>query len=207
VLDWLTHLIEGSAWAYPAIVALVAMDGLVPMVPGEGAVLTGSILAAGGHLSFALVLLSAFAGALLGDNASYGVGRLLGRRAVERLCRTESTKGRVRWARELIRTRGRTMLFITRFVPGGRTATTLAAGSLGMPWRSFIAVDAAAALLWAAYVATLGYVGGEAFQHSLWKPLLLAAAIAALVTALGEVYRRLRLRDPAPRVSATHRSG
>ena len=84
MLHWLTHLIAGSAWAYPAIVALVAMDGLVPMVPGEGAVLTASILAASGHLSLALVVVSAFAGALLGDNASYGVGRLLCTRALER---------------------------------------------------------------------------------------------------------------------------
>jgi len=207
VLDWLTQLIEGSAWAYPAIVALVATDGLVPMVPGEGAVLTGSILAADGNLSFALVLLAAFAGALAGDNASYWLGRLLGRRAVQRLCRKESTKDRVAWTRELIRRRGRTMLFITRFVPGGRTATTLAAGSLGMPWRRFMAVDAAAALLWAAYVATLGYVGGEAFEDSLWKPLVLAAAIAGLVTGAGELYRRLRLRRPAAPVSAPHRTG
>src|SRR4051794_19645645 len=100
------------------------MDGLVPMVPGEGAVLTASVLAADGHLSFALVLLSAFAGALAGDNASYAVGRLFGRRAVQRLNRRERTERQVAWARELIRRRGRPMIIIARFIPGGRTATT-----------------------------------------------------------------------------------
>jgi membrane-associated protein len=207
VLHWLTHLIEGSAWAYPAIVALVAMDGLVPMVPGEGAVLTASILAADGHLSFALVLLSATAGAFAGDNASYAVGRLLGRRAVARLCRKEKTKARVSWARELIRRRGSPMIVAARFVPGGRTATTLAAGSLGMTWRRFAAADAAASFLWAAYVAALGYLGGSTFQHSLWKPLLLAAGVAVGVTALGEAYRRVRLRPRERRVSAPGPTG
>jgi membrane-associated protein len=207
VLDWLTHLIEGSAWAYPAIVALVAMDGLVPMVPGEGAVITASILAAGGHLSFALVLLSAVAGALAGDNASYAVGRLLGRRAVRRLCRSEKNAHRLTWARDLIRRRGGAMIVAARFVPGGRTATTLAAGSLGFPWRRFLAADAIAATVWALYVTTLGYVGGETFRHSLWKPLLLAAAVAALVTAVGEVYRRFRLRHPAAPVRTSRQTG
>jgi membrane protein DedA with SNARE-associated domain len=207
VLNWLTHLIEGSAWAYPAIVALVAMDGLVPMVPGEGAVLTASILAADGHLSIALVLLAAFAGAVAGDSAAYGAGRLLGGRAVRRVARTEKSRARVDWTRELIRRRGRSMIFIGRFIPGGRVAVTLASGSLGMSWRRFLGADVPAAGLWAVYVSALGFLGGNAFEHSLWKPLLLAAAVAALVTAAGEAYRRLRLRHPAHRVSTARETG
>src|SRR3954447_12754732 len=104
--------------------------------------------------------------------------------------------------RELIRRRGRSMIFIGRFIPGGRVAVTLASGSLGMSWRLFLGADVPAAGLWALYVTALGFLGGNAFEHSLWKPLLLAAAVAALVTAAGEVYRRLRLRHPAHRVSA-----
>jgi membrane-associated protein len=81
-----------------------------------------------------------------------------------------------------------------RFVPGGRTATTLASGTLGMPWRRFVAVDAAACAMWAAYVTALGYLGGNTFQHSLWKPLLAAGIVGVIVTVLADVYRRLRLR-------------
>src|SRR3954447_18195631 len=161
MLHWLTQLIEGSAWAYPALLALVAMDGLIPLVPGEGAVLTGSILAAGGDLNVVLVFAAAFAGAFAGDNAAYGAGRLLGRRAIDRLARGERSRERVHWARELIRRRGRSIIVVARFVPGGRTATTLAAGSLEMPWRRFAAADALACGAWAAYVTALGYLGGS----------------------------------------------
>lgn len=195
MLHWLTQLIEGSAWAYPAIVVLVAMDGLVPMVPGEGAVLTASILAADGHLSLPLVLISAFAGALAGDNATYGVGRLLGPRAIGRFASGGKSRARVDWARDLIRKRGGVMVIVARFIPGGRTATSLSSGTLGMPWRVFLAYDAIACALWAAYVTLIGYLGGAAFRNSLWKPLLLAAGVGVLVTGLGELYRRLRLRD------------
>jgi membrane protein DedA with SNARE-associated domain len=108
----------------------------------------------------------------------------------------------VEWTRELIRRRGRPMIVIARFIPGGRTAATVAAGSLGMSYRRFLSADVPAAGLWAAYVCALGFLGGNAFEHSLWKPLLAAAVVAAAVTALGEAYRRLRLRPRRPNAAS-----
>ena len=42
----------------------------------------------------------------------------------------------------------------------------------------------------------LGYFGGEAFKESLWKPLLTALGVAALVAGLGELWRRRSERAP-----------
>jgi SNARE associated Golgi protein len=44
------------------------------------------------------------------------------------------------------------IIVVARFIPGGRTATTYAAGTVGMPWRRFLPADAIAVALWALYV-------------------------------------------------------
>jgi membrane-associated protein len=82
-----------------------------------------------------------------------------------------------------------------RFIPGGRTATTFAAGTLEHPWRRFIAADATAAALWSIYTVSIGYLGGQAFEESLWKPLAVGLAVAALVAVAGEAARRTILRE------------
>jgi membrane protein DedA with SNARE-associated domain len=81
-----------------------------------------------------------------------------------------------------------------RFIPGGRTAVTFAAGTVGYPWRRFLMADAVAAVIWGAYGTGIGYFGGAAFAHDTWKALLLAFAIAIGATAAIEAVRRLRAR-------------
>ena len=90
------------------------------------------------------------------------------------------------------------MIVVGRFIPGGRTAITLSAGTLGFPWRRFALFDAVASIIWATYAALLGYVGGRAFEHAPWKGLALALAVAFAVTGGIELVRwALRRRRPA----------
>jgi membrane protein DedA with SNARE-associated domain len=153
-------------------------------------VLTGAILAHEGDLVIVIVVLAAAAGALLGDMTSFVLGRVFGDRAVRRIARGERARGRVRWSREQLRRRGTGVVIAARFIPGGRTATTLAAGTLEMPWRRFLVADAVGASLWSCYAATLGWFGGRAFSDSFWKPLALALAIGAVFGGIAELVRR-----------------
>jgi membrane protein DedA with SNARE-associated domain len=55
----------------------------------------------------------------------------------------------VDWARAQLRHSGAWIIIVTRFIPGGRTATTYISGTLDMPWkRRFLPADATAAILW-----------------------------------------------------------
>lgn len=191
--EWLEDAIDGQVWTYPAIVVAVALDSLLPIAPSEAMMITAGVLAANGDLILPLVILAGLLGSLLGDNASYGLGASLGRRAERRFFSSGRGRRRLEWARRQLHERGAVIIVAARFIPGGRTATTFSAGALGMPWRRFVAIDAVAAGLWATYVALLGYFGGATFEEDLWKPLLAAGGVAVLVATAGELIRRTKL--------------
>lgn len=184
----ITNFVSASPASYAIVLAVVAVDALLPFVQAEAVVITAAVLAAQGHLQIWLVILAAAAGGLAGDNASYLLGRLVGCRAANRFVSRE----RLRRAESGLRRRGVLLILIARFIPVGRTATTLAAGSLEMPWRRFLVADAVAATLWATYASMLGFIGGSSFAHSLWKPLLVALGMALLLAVAFESYRRLQ---------------
>ena len=188
--DAVLHTVSASPWTYVIVIAVVAVDAVFPVVPGDGATITAAILAANGDLSIVLVVAAGFLGATAGDNLSYLLGYKLGSRAAQRLFRGEKSRARLEWAREQLRQRGVTLIIGARFIPGGRTATTFAAGTLAMRWRHFLTGDLIGTFGWALFTSLLGYLGGQAFQQSLWKPLVLSFGISILVVLGGELWQR-----------------
>jgi membrane-associated protein len=193
VFQSLTQYVSGSPWTYVFIFAVCAIDVLFPLVPSETSVILAGVLAASGDLILWLVILCAAAGAVLGDNTAYAIGRTAGHRIVERFFKGER-KQRIDWAEDQISRRGGYLILIARFIPGGRTAVTIACGLLEMPWHRFIRFDVIAGTLWAAYAALLGYFGGKTFEESPLKGFLVAFGIALAITGVVELYRWLRKR-------------
>jgi membrane protein DedA with SNARE-associated domain len=193
VFESLTDQVSGSPWTYAFLFAIAALDVVFPIVPSETSVILAGVLASTGDLILVLVIAVAAAGAILGDNTSYGIGRTLGDRIVERFFRGERRK-RVDWAEKQVTERGGYLIVVGRFIPGGRTVITLACGLLEMRWRRFIAFDVAAGVIWASYAALLGYFGGRTFEESPLKGFLVAFAIALAVTGAIEAYRYLKKR-------------
>jgi membrane-associated protein len=193
LFDRFTQLVaESSEWAYVIVFLFAYLDALVPIVPSETAVITAGVVAADGDLSLALIIPLAAAGAFLGDNTAYLIGRRFGTRATERFFRSERARHRIEWADEQLQERGGELIMVGRFIPGGRTAVALSSGTLRYPWRRFVLFDAAAALLWASYSALIGYYGGKTFEGP-WG-LLLALAIAFAVAGGIELTRWLLRR-------------
>jgi membrane-associated protein len=194
VFDQLTDALSGSAWAYVLIFAVVAGDAVLPLLPGETMVITGGVLATNGDLNLLLVFAAGAAGAFLGDSACYWIGRKLGTRAAERFLRGEKGKRSLDWAERALDRRGRTLIAVARFVPGGRTAVSLVAGTTEFPWRTWALADLVGVTLWSAYSAGLGAIGGETFEDQTWKGLLLAFGLAAVVGGIIETVRWLLQR-------------
>jgi len=201
VFDQLADALSGSNWAYALIFAVVAGDAVLPLLPGETIVVTGGVLATSGDLNLALVFLAAATGAFAGDSACYWIGRKFGSRAAERFLRGERGRRALAWAQNALKQRGRTLIAVARFVPGGRTAVALTAGTTEFRWRTYALADIVGVSIWSAYNVGLGAVGGTAFEHQTWKGLLLAFGLATATAGIIEGVRWLLLRrknDSAP---------
>ncbi len=183
---------DASGWAYAIVFVFALLDALVPIVPSETAVITAGVVAASGDLSLGLIIPAAAAGAFIGDNLAYLIGHRFGAQATERFFSGETARHRMDWAEEQLRERGGELIVVGRFIPGGRTAVALSAGTLGYRWRRFIAFDAVATLAWATYSALLGYYGGKTFE-SFWG-LVLALTTAFAIAGGIELVRWLLRR-------------
>lgn len=171
-----------TSWAYVVIALLVALDAVLPLVPGETAVIAGAAMAAQGRLGIVGVVVAAAAGAFLGDLTSYGCGRLLGPPVRRTLARGRRGAALLDWAHDLLERRGAPFLVIARFVPGGRTASTLSAGLLRVAAGRFVVCIALGSVLWTGYVVGLGYVGGSMFAIN---PLVVAVIAVGVATLVG----------------------
>jgi membrane protein DedA with SNARE-associated domain len=195
VFHSLVNAISGAWWSYPLIFAVAMLDAFFPFVPSETVAITSGVLAGSGDLSLPLCIVCAASGAFVGDNVSYGIGTFLGERTVKRIFRGEKSQRGFEWAERTLEERGMYLVVVARFIPGGRTATTFAAGYVHtFPWRRFLLADAVAAGIWGCYTVLLGYVGGKAFENQPWKGLLIAFGIAVAITGGVELTRHLRSR-------------
>jgi hypothetical protein len=95
---------------------------------------------------------------------------------------------------------GGVVILVGRFLPYGRTATALTAGSMAVPLGRFRLFTALASVAWAVYAIGLGRLGGAAFAGS---PLLgagCAMAFGAILTsvfALGGKWRGTAINQRA----------
>jgi membrane protein DedA with SNARE-associated domain len=194
-LNGLIDLLTGSMWTYLLLFGICVGDAVFPALPSETAMIVCGIQAARGQLSLELVIAVGAAGAFVGDNTSYALGRWVGQPVVDRFFSGERAKARLDWAKRFLKERGSYVLIVARFIPGGRTATTFTSGLVHLRWLTkFAPFILLAAVLWALYGALLGYLGGRLFRDHPLYALLVAFGIAASVAAAAEGVRWVRKR-------------
>ena len=196
VTDWLDDL-SANWWFLAAIAVIAFLDSVVPVVPSETTVIIGGVAASSaGAADYPLwaVIACGAVGAFLGDNASYLIGKRASGWFERRGERRPKSKQRLDWASQQIRTRGGLLLITARFIPGGRTALTLSSGITRQSHRWFASWVGVAAVIWATYAATLGYLGGQAFADDHTTAFLVAFGTALSVTVVIEVVRHLLTR-------------
>jgi len=200
VLDW----VSSSNWSYLAIFGVALLDAFFPLVPSESVViLAGALAGSGEGLNVFLIILVAWAGAVAGDNISYGIGKWAGERSVKRLFRSEKAHAGFDWAERQLEERGSYIILIARFIPFGRTAVTFTAGyTKGLPWHRFFRYDLVAGGVWATYATMLGYIGGKQFEEQPWKGILVGLGIAFAVAFLIELVRKWREKKAPPEHAA-----
>ncbi len=141
----------------------VGIESLGVPVPGETALIIGAVLAAQGHLNPAGVAAVGLAGAVLGDNTGYYVGRRWGQRLLRmRGIRHVYDRRRLAVAERFFARHGWTAVFFGRFIAILRIFAGPLAGLHRMPWTHFLLANAAGGVVWVAAVVTAGMlVGGN----------------------------------------------
>jgi membrane protein DedA with SNARE-associated domain len=181
----------------PLVFVLIAVESMGVPLPGETALFAAAIFASKDGPPIEAVIAVAAAGAILGDNVGYLIGRKAGRRLLEAPGPFERHRRAViAYGQPFFDRHGPKAVFLGRFVSGLRITAAWLAGVNRMPWRSFLFWNASGGVVWATAVGLLAYSFGHAAEHAI-KTAGLVGLIGAVVLAAAiwfVVHRRHKRR-------------
>jgi membrane protein DedA with SNARE-associated domain len=173
---------------------------------GEMILVLAGFLAHCGYMELPWVMAAAFAGSFSGDQLIYHVGRLRGSRL---LARRPAWQARAERVFGLLRRHQNLVALGFRFCYGFRTITPFAIGMSGVRPGRFLLLNGIGAALWAAAIATLGYLLGatatalitevKRYERFVLAGLVLAMLVVWLVLRWRDRQRESQERAAAPR--------
>ena len=184
---WLLDLF--ARYGYAVVFGGVFLENTGLPVPGETALLAGAALAHFGQLSLGWVIVTAIAGAILGDNLGFFIGRRGGRRLAERHgWRIGLTPERLLEFDRFFQRHGPKTVFAARFITGLRVVGAVLAGGSGMKWPQFLFFNATGAVVWCTAIASAGYslaYSWATLERWIGRSGLVALALVAAVGIIG----------------------
>jgi membrane protein DedA with SNARE-associated domain len=149
-------------WGYGVIFLAMLLENAGVPLPGETVTLLGGYAAGSGQLNVLGVMAAAASGAMLGDNLGYWVGRRAGWGLILRVGRLlrQSPEQLDRLREQFLRHANASVL-MGRFVAVLRVVAGPMAGAVGMPYRRFFLCNSIGAILWAATMVSLAWLGGR----------------------------------------------
>jgi membrane protein DedA with SNARE-associated domain len=195
--DTLQHLL--STWGYLAVFVFVAVESSGIPFPGETMLVTAAAYAGAGHIDIFMVIGAGAAGAIIGDNIGYLVGRTGGREIVERYGKYVRLDDRkLASAERFFDRHGDKTVFLGRFVAVLRAWAAFLAGLNRMRWNTFLFFNAAGGIVWATTFGLLAYSLGKNLPllHQVMRTFGIAGIVAAIVLAvvMYVLHRRARKR-------------
>jgi len=164
-------------------------------VPGETILIIASFYSHHGHLNLGYVILLATVGCILGDNASFYIGRRLGRPFIEQYGRyLLITQKRLAYVERFLQKHGDKTIFIQRWITGVRVIGALVAGTSKMPWGRFLLFNCLGAVTWVTAISLLAYFFAvnlplllTVLSRSGWGLLALIVAVALIIYLKGRL--------------------
>ena len=178
---------------------LVALESTGVPLPGETALIAASVLASQGHYSIVAVIVVATAGAIVGDNAGYWIGRKGGRALLRRIPYLRDYFARILPpAERFFERHGAKAVFFGRFVSILRVTAAWLAGISHMPWWRFLFWNAAGGVVWATAFGVVAYYSGRAAADAINHYGLYAGiglAVLIVIAVVGIHFWRRRVID------------
>ncbi|MDY6841971.1 MAG: DedA family protein, partial [Pseudomonadota bacterium] len=163
----------------------LAIAGII--VPGVAILFAVAVLAGETGMPLPEALLWAGLGAIAGDTASFGLGRLLQGRLTTAWPLSRYPKMISTGERFFYRHGGKSVI-IGRFVGPIRPVIPLVAGALMMSWRRFLVFNIGSAIAWAPVYIFPGFLVGSALASEIRPPAHFYAVIGISLAALTLVY-------------------
>jgi membrane-associated protein len=188
-------LVDGQTpGSYLSIFALIGMDAVVPVFPGETTLNAAATLASKGELSLGLIILAGALGAIVGDSALFWIARR-GSSYIEPQLERAKRNTRIASALSFLDRGAPVLLLFGRYVPGLRFVINSTMGLSGVPYRSFIPWSALGGAIWSTYTCLLAYWVGSALDDYPLASIIISGAItSALIAAFFFYQSRQRSR-------------
>ncbi|MCA8961844.1 MAG: DedA family protein [Planctomycetes bacterium] len=197
---------EGSAAECSAAVGLaLLLSGFGAPIPEDLTLIAAGYAVHRGLWTVSTAIPVGVLGVLVGDSIMFGLGRSLGRRALDRTIRHGwFPSKRVERARAAVRQRPLVTIVVSRFLPFVRGPIYFAAGSLGVRYSAFFLADLVAVILSVPLVITVSSSLGPrleqvtvALRASRW---IVAGGLATV--GLMVIARRVRRSSPVDPASS-----
>jgi membrane protein DedA with SNARE-associated domain len=133
---------------YAILLVSAFIENVFPPFPGDAVMLSGAYLAGKGNISYIGVLISSVGGGLIGVLTLYRLGKTGGRRFFETGKGKYLIKGNLTRTESHFKKYGSTILLISRFLPGIRSAIAISAGIVEYDFRRMIILSTVSFLLW-----------------------------------------------------------
>jgi membrane protein DedA with SNARE-associated domain len=199
-----THLLPDFIrhYGYAAVFLLMWVETFLPIFPSEMVMPLGGLIASQGKLSLVGVAIAGALGSITGAVTWYWIARALGygrfRNLITRYGRiTTVTPHEVDRLQHWFERLGTIMVLIGRIIPGVRTAVSIPAGLVRMPFPRFFLLSAIGALFSAAVLAGAGWLLRDHYdrvEHYLGPVTtgIVAAAVLLWLVRLALQFRKVR---------------
>jgi membrane protein DedA with SNARE-associated domain len=179
-------------FGYPLLFVLVMSESSGVPIPGETTLIAAAVLASEGKLHIALVIPIAAAGAIVGDNIGYLIGRKGGRWLLERpgAFRRQRLEA-LNVGEPFFEKHGPKAVFFGRFLLGLRVWASWLAGTTRMRWSSFAVWNALGGICWASAIGLAAYYLGHSAGGAV-EAFGIYGLVAVLIAVVGGVVMHRR---------------
>jgi membrane protein DedA with SNARE-associated domain len=185
-LDTLQEL--ARLYGYWTVFVGIAIENMGIPIPGETIVIVGGFLAGSGELNYWWVLGSAIAGAVLGDNFGYWVGRFGGWQFILKIGRLfRLQEQQLEQVKDRYSENAVQAVFWGRFITLLRIFAGPLAGITRMPYGQFLVCNLGGAAVWSTTIVSIAFFLGKAVsleQIVSWVAQIGIVALLAIIVLL-----------------------
>ena len=178
------------------IIIIFAETGLLFgfFLPGDSLLVTAGLLAASGHLSLHILILSLSIAAVVGDAVGFYIGHKLGPMLYAKEDSFFFRKKHLELAHEFYLKHGGKTIIFARFIPIIRTFAPTVAGAARMNYFRFLAYNIFGGIGWVLSMVLGGYYLGKLFGEKIENYIHYLIAAIIIVSILPLVFKWIQSR-------------